>query len=133
MDSLIQVIEKSNRPAVLVYLGDHGENLLDDERNMFLHGTYSGSEYEYHVPLFVWTSEAYRQAHEDKIAAMQGNKKKVMTTMTLFDSLLDLGDIAYSQADSTQVISSAAMQADSLLYGLDANLNPFQLGRMIRP
>lgn len=133
LDSLIQVIEKSNRPAVLVYLGDHGENLLDDERNMFLHGTYSGSKYEYHVPLFVWTSEAYRQAHEDKIAAMQGNKKKVMTTMTLFDSLLDLGDIAYSQLDSTQVISSAAMQADSLLYGLDANLNPFRLGRMIRP
>jgi glucan phosphoethanolaminetransferase (alkaline phosphatase superfamily) len=53
IDAVIRLLEQTGRPDVLVYVGDHGENLLDDEKNMLMHGTYYGSKYEYHVPLFV--------------------------------------------------------------------------------
>lgn len=122
IELVIRELEATNRPAVLVYIGDHGENLLDDERNMFLHGTYGGSEYEYHVPLFVWTSPQYAQAHPKKIQAMCDNTKKCFSTMVIFHSLLDLGDIHYTQLDSTLTISSPALQSDSIVYGLDANM-----------
>ena len=122
IELVIRELENTNRPAVLVYLGDHGENLLDDDRNMFLHGTYSGSEYEYHVPLFVWASPEYKQLFPEKLQAMLKNTGKCFSTMTIFHSLLDLGEISYAQLDSTQSIVRPTLQTDSVIYGLDANM-----------
>lgn len=127
INSVITELEKTQRPVVLVYVGDHGENLLDDDRNMFMHGTFSGSHYEYHVPLFVWTSETYRRQHPEKVSAMQENTNKKMSTMYIFHSLLHLGDIHYQNLDSTMCIDSPEMYAAPEIYGLDANLKPYIL------
>lgn len=138
IDRVIRELEATGRPCVLVYLGDHGENLLDDERNMFLHGTFAGSLYEYHVPLFVWTSDSYRRRYPKQVAAMRGNQDKWMSTMNIFHSLLDLGDIHYaptsgeatSSASGTTSseatsIASPEMTSRDIIYGLDANMQPF--------
>ena len=122
IDCVIRELEATGRPAVLVYVGDHGENLLDDERYMFLHGTFAGSKYEYHVPLFVWTSQSYREQHPQQIEAMKNNTRKCTSTMTLFHSLLDLGDISYPQLDSTLLFSQPTLQSQSTIYGFDANM-----------
>jgi len=122
IDCVIRELEATGRPAVLVYVGDHGENLLDDERYMFLHGTFSGSKYEYHVPLFVWTSRSYREQHPQQMEAMINNTRKCTSTMTLFHSLLDLGDISYPQLDSTLLFSQPTLQSQSTIYGFDANM-----------
>lgn len=122
IDQVIRELEATGRPAVLVYVGDHGENLLDDERNMFLHGTFSGSKYEYHVPLFVWASPEYREQHQDKWNAMQANTSKCVSTMTLFHSLLDLGDLTFPQIDSTLLITQPTLLAQPTIYGFDANM-----------
>jgi len=122
IELVLRELEATGRSAVLVYVGDHGENLLDDERNMFLHGTYGGSEYEYHVPLFVWTSPQYARLYPKKIQTMRNNTKKCFTTMTIFHSLLDLGNIYYEQLDSTQSIVRTTLCSDSIIYGLDANM-----------
>lgn len=125
IDRVIAEIEQTGRPAVVVYVGDHGENLLDDSRNMFMHGTFTGSYYEYHVPLFVWTSDAYRQAYPQKVEAMQANSKSLISTMYLFHSLLDLGGISYTDLDTTTSIAHPAMQPRHEVYGIDANMQPF--------
>ena len=122
IDQVIRELETTGRPAVLIYVGDHGENLLDDERNMFLHGTYSGSKYEYHVPLFVWASDTYVKSHRTKWNAMQANTSKCFSTMTLFHSLLDLGDITYSQLDSTLLFTEPTLVSQPVIYGFDANM-----------
>ena len=122
IDRVIRELEATGRPAVLVYVGDHGENLLDDERNMFLHGTYSGSKYEYHVPLFVWASDSYIRQHKNKWNAMQANTSKCFSTMTLFHSLLDLGDLHYAQLDSTLLFTEPTLVSQPVIYGFDANM-----------
>lgn len=127
IDRVISELEQMGRPAVLVYVGDHGENLLDDERNMFMHGTFSGSFYEYHVPLFVWTSERYRRLHPETVAALGENRGKKLSTMYLFHSLLDLGGVDYANIDSTRCIGRQSMQAAPVVYGLDANMHPFEI------
>ena len=127
IDAVIAELEASRRPVVLVYVGDHGENLFDDERNMFLHGTFAGSEYEYHVPLFVWTSTAYEQEHPTEVQALKDNKAKYFTTMNIFHSLLNLGSIDYNKYDPNHSFSSPQMVSDSILYGLDANLQMMEL------
>ena len=123
LDSLIEILEESGRPAVMVYVGDHGENLMDDERHMLLHGTYAGSVWEYHVPLFVWMSEEYQSMYSDKMTTLRENKSKKMTTMYLFHSLLHLGGIRYRHIDLNRCIDSPAMEAQDTIYTIDANMN----------
>ena len=123
LDSLIEILEESGRPAVMVYVGDHGENLMDDERHMLLHGTYAGSVWEYHVPLFVWMSEEYQSMYPDKMTTLRENKSKKMTTMYLFHSLLHLGGIRYRHIDLNRCIDSPAMEAQDTIYTIDANMN----------
>lgn len=125
IDAVIRELEKTGRDCILVYVGDHGENLLDDKRNMFLHGTFAGSQYEYHVPLLVWTSDGYRRHHTDKVDALRANQSKQMSTMYLFHSLLDLAGISYRDLQLNQCIARPEMQVSDIVYGLDANMQPF--------
>ena len=127
LDSLIQILEESGRPAVMVYVGDHGENLMDDERHMLLHGTYAGSVYEYHVPLFIWMSDEYKSLYPEKMESLQANTYKKMTTMYLFHSLLHLGGIRYRHIDLDKCIDSPAMEAQDTIYTIDANMNAVPL------
>ena len=122
LSDLIKTIESNKRPAVILYVSDHGENLLDDENNMMLHGSYEGSYYEYHVPLLVWTSDAYIEKYPEKIEQLQKNKKVKQTTMTVFHTLIELGDMYYADFDPTLSICNELLQHQDTVYGLDANL-----------
>ena len=55
----------------MMYVSDHGENLLDDERMLFLHATYAGSIYEYHVPMFIWYSDSYGELYPEHIEQLK--------------------------------------------------------------
>lgn len=129
VDTVISMIEQTNRSAVLVYVGDHGENLLDDERNMFLHGTYQNSKYESHVPLFVWMSDKYQLRYPEQATAVKSNTHKTFSTMTLFHSLLELGQVPYSGIDTTESFANPALTNHDVLYGLDANLKMMEIER----
>ena len=122
IDSTICMLDAQNKPAVLIYIGDHGENLLDDERHLFLHATYQGSVYEYHVPLFVWTSDEYRNLHPGFEQNLLNNKSKSITSMVLFHSLMEAGNISYPLWEASMSIFNPQLRSDSVLYGLDANL-----------
>lgn len=122
LDSTISVLNATGQPCVLLYIGDHGENLLDDDRNLILHGTYSGSAYEYHVPMFVWYSDTYRQLHPDKIARLQQHKTCKTSSMMLFNTLLDLGDIHYRTQTACQSMAAEQFCIENVIQGLDANM-----------
>ena len=47
----------------MVYTSDHGEDIFDDARHLFLHASPLPSFWQLHVPLVVWTSSDYRQRH----------------------------------------------------------------------
>lgn len=122
IDSLINIIDATNRPAIFLYVGDHGENLMDDERLMLLHGSYSGSAWEYHVPMFIWTSPEYQKLHPDKWQTIKENKSRKISTMNIFHSMIDMADIEYDNLDKTKCIDSPSLVADTISWGLDANL-----------
>ncbi|MGN0187563.1 MAG: phosphoethanolamine transferase [Paludibacteraceae bacterium] len=122
LDSTISILEATDLPCVLLYIGDHGENLLDDDRNLMLHGTYGGSAYEYHVPMFVWYSDNYRQTYPDKIARLQQHTTCKTSSMILFNTLLDFGDIDVDNIDCRRSLASEHFEPDTAIYGLDANM-----------
>lgn len=112
--SLIQWADSLRRPAVILYIADHGESFWDDERGLSLHGSYSVSQAEYHVPMVVWYSEEYALSHADKVATMQRNRSVPVSSQVVFYSLLDMADLT-EVVDSTHSICSPALQAQPLV------------------
>ena len=107
LSELINYVDSLNRPAAILYTSDHGESFWDDERKLSLHGSYQISEYEYHVPLFVWCSEEFRLRHPDKVSNLYANSRKIVSSDVVFHTLLDLADIR--SIDSTRSICSHAL------------------------
>lgn len=91
--SLIQLLDSTGRCACLIYMPDHGENLCDDERKLWVHGSYDGSEWEYHVPLIVWFSDEFQQRYPEKVVALKANKDKQLSARVLFYTLCDMADL----------------------------------------
>ena len=105
LHSLIQYMDSLDRPAIMMYMADHGESFWDCERKLSLHGSYGISEYEYHVPLLVWYSEEYAARYPRKVQAMRQNKTTPVSSDVVFYSLLDIAGIE-DVVDSTRSICS---------------------------
>lgn len=103
LNSLIAYMDSLQRPAVMVYISDHGESFWDDERKLSLHSSYQLSEAEYHVPMFVWYSDEYAALHPHKAETLKANKTKQISSDVVFYSMLDLADIN-GIVDSTRSI-----------------------------
>lgn len=124
VDSVINLFEQTERPVVLIYMADHGENLMDDERHAILHGQGLGTVYEYHVPLFVWASEAYKQRYPERWTALRANRSKLISTMNIYHTLLDLGSVDMPTVQQEKSLASPLLEADSVVYKLDGDLRP---------
>ncbi len=127
LDSTISLLAQSDQPSLLLYIGDHGENLLDDSRHLLLHGTYNGSMYEYHVPMIVWYSDSYEKMNPQKVANLRKHKGCKTSSMVLFGTLLDVGNICYPALDHTPSLAAPNFAPDTIVYGLDANLQVMKI------
>lgn len=109
LHSLIGELRDGGVTGGLLYTSDHGENIFDDERGLFLHASPRPSMYELHVPLLVWLSESYRERHPERVASLEGNtRKRVLTSASVFHTMLDIAGIATPvRADSLSVASPA--------------------------
>lgn len=129
LDSVLVTLEETGRPVSLLYVADHGENLLDDEEHLFLHGQGKGTIYEYHVPCFVWASEAYKERYPERWKTMQRNHSKQISTMSVFHTLLDLGGVSLSSYEPEMSFASPHLRPETIAYKLDGNLRlmPFSV------
>ena len=57
--------------SALLYCADHGEDILDDRRERFLHASPTTTAYQLYVASLAWFSDAYRQNFPDKAAAAE--------------------------------------------------------------
>lgn len=127
IDSVISLVEQTERPAVVLYVSDHGENLLDDDNHRIFHGQVSNSLYEYHVPMFVWASPAWKERHPEMVSAMQNNSQKRMSTMNLFHTILSLTQVSIPQAEQERSAASEHFIPDSVTWLLSPDLRPVRL------
>lgn len=110
----IQILQQQNGICGLVYISDHGENLLDDERNLVAHSSYEGTIHEAHVPCFVWLNDAFRQTYPDKVAALETNIKKQVQSDVLFYSLADMGALDKIVDTKKSIFSPELQPADTI-------------------
>jgi glucan phosphoethanolaminetransferase (alkaline phosphatase superfamily) len=120
--SLIKQMQADSIQASLVYTSDHGEDIYDDSRRLFLHASPCPSYYQVHVPFLVWMSDAYREAHPATYAAARSNMNMLVSSSTsFFYTALDLAGIKSPRRDDTHSVVSPDYKMPELLYLNDHN------------
>lgn len=105
---LVAMLKHTGAVSAMLYTADHGENIFDDNRGLFLHASPIPSYYELHVPFIVWLSDAYRATWPSVYAAMLSNRQKpVASSASVFHTMLSLSGISTPYlADSLSVASN---------------------------
>ncbi|MCG2584844.1 phosphoethanolamine transferase [Massilia sp. TS11] len=93
LSQVIGQLKSAPVSSVLLFVADHGQTLYDNSCNLAFHG--HNTQYEFHIPGFVWYSDAYQSRYPDKIEQLQRHQKARLATENVFHTLLDLADIRY--------------------------------------
>jgi len=118
----IHKLDSLKAVSALVYVADHGENLFDTAENVVMHGGSKFTEYDLHVPFFVWTSGEYNRQYPEKVENLIQNKDKRLTSDCIFYSFLDMANITFPEQILTKSIASEYLQEDSVRYMIDTNM-----------
>jgi glucan phosphoethanolaminetransferase (alkaline phosphatase superfamily) len=86
-------LKDTRQMASLVYVADHGQTLYDGTCKQAFHG--HNTQFEFHVPAFVWYSDQYQQRFPDKVGQLLRHRKARLATENVFHTLLDMADIRY--------------------------------------
>ena len=89
LGSIIEMMKKRGGVAALVYTSDHGEDIFDDDRRMFLHASPIPSYYQLHVPLIFWASDEYVSNYGAEWATLEKNRGQAVSgSKELFHTIL---------------------------------------------
>ena len=108
--------------SAMLYTSDHGENIFDDNRNLFLHAAPKASDYELHVPFIIWTSQGFDKKYPKVVKALADNHtKQVQTSLSVFHTLLSIGGIQTRYRQDEHSVASELYHPGRLLYLDDHN------------
>ncbi len=108
---VVDRLNREQRPALMLYVSDHGENLFDDERGLFMHALPTRSRHDLDVPLLVWGNAAYRQAFGPRMQTLREHLQEKIGHVDVFPTLLDLGRVDWAGARPEDSFASAAYVA----------------------
>ncbi|MGI9419487.1 MAG: phosphoethanolamine transferase [Geminicoccaceae bacterium] len=115
LSEIIARLQSAGAIASMLYVSDHGENLLDDEREILGHNF--GTKYDFSIPLILWYSDEYFEAHPEKIENALGRVAQKLGTSNIFDSLADIADLRFeSFREENSFLSSSFMESPRIVY-----------------
>ena len=103
--------------SAMLYTSDHGENIFDDERCLFLHAAPKASDYELHVPFIIWTSDGFSKQYPNILKALGENRsKQVQSNLSAFHTMLGIGGIQTRYRQDEYSVASGKYHPTKLLY-----------------
>ena len=103
--------------SAMLYTSDHGENIFDDERSLFLHAAPKASDYELHVPFIIWTSDGFTKQYPNIWKALEENRtKQVQSSLSAFHTMLGIGGILTRYRQDEYSVASEKYHPVKLLY-----------------
>ena len=103
--------------SAMLYTSDHGENIFDDGRSLFLHAAPKASDYELHVPFIIWTSAGFSKQYPDILKALGENRsKQVQSSLSAFHTMLGIGGILTRYRQDEYSVASEKYHPVKLLY-----------------
>ena len=118
---IIEQLTAHGGSAAMVYTSDHGEDIFDDARHLFLHASPFPSFWQLHVPLIVWTSPTYRQRHGAITSALDANRHKAAESNSVFHTLLTMGGVTTSYRNDSLSLASPTYTSHRRLFIDDDN------------
>ena len=103
--------------SAMLYTSDHGENIFDDERCLFLHAAPKASDFELHVPFIIWTSDGFSKQYPNILKALGENRsKQVQSSLSAFHTMLGIGGILTRYRLDEYSVASGKYHPTELLY-----------------
>lgn len=93
LSELSKILVQSGKPASYLFISDHGEDIMDDDRNRFLHASPNPTYYQLRVPLLMWFSEKYKSTYPQKYQQAKENQLKPIASNVVFHTFVDLANI----------------------------------------
>ncbi len=93
LSQVIGTLKDAKQLTSMMYVADHGQTLYDKTCDLAFHG--HNTQFEFHVPAFVWYSEQYQERYPEKVTQLHRLRKKRLATENMFHTLLDMGNIRY--------------------------------------
>lgn len=118
---IIEQLTAHGGSAAMVYTSDHGEDIFDDARHLFLHASPFPSFWQLHVPLIVWTSPTYRQRHGAITSTLDANRHKAAESNSVFHTLLTMGGVTTSYRNDSLSLASPFYTSHRRLFIDDHN------------
>jgi glucan phosphoethanolaminetransferase (alkaline phosphatase superfamily) len=93
----IDSLEQRKGRSALIYASDHGENLLDDERQLLGHAL--GTAYDLPTAALIWVSDELARSRPQQMQALRAHSKAKLSLSNLPHSMLDLAGIQTRELD----------------------------------
>jgi glucan phosphoethanolaminetransferase (alkaline phosphatase superfamily) len=127
IDTVIGMTEKKNACSSVFFISDHGEDLLDDSREKFTHGSGPPSIYVAHIPLFIWYSDKLKETFPEKIKCLYIHKDRKTGTENIFPSLADMASLKFPSLDTTKsILNPAFTDSRQKIMGGDAKVYEYE-------
>lgn len=122
LSRLVGMLQQLNADAAMLYTSDHGEDIFDDSRHLFLHASPVPSYYQMHVPFLVWMSDSYLQAYPALSEAAEANKhKNISSSASFFHTMLQLGGVETPYRNDSLSVINALFEEKARVYLNDHN------------
>jgi glucan phosphoethanolaminetransferase (alkaline phosphatase superfamily) len=131
--SIIDMLSQSGRPSALVYTSDHGEDIYDDERNLYLHASPWPSYYQLHTPLLFWFSQGYDQLYPQRTSLVAKHRKDPVQSDCIFPTMLTLGGITTNIRQDTLSLASPSYRIKAQRHYINDHNCSVTLDRCLEP
>lgn len=119
---IIDLLKSTQKPAVMLFTSDHGEDIFDDSRGRFLHASPIPTYHQLNVPYVVWASQAWRQSYGEQWQQLIAHQAQpVSSGMLTFHTLLDLSGLRCALFRSDFSLANPGFKAPARLYVNDHN------------
>ena len=119
---VIHLLKEQKVDAAMLYTSDHGEDIFDDNRHLFLHASPVPSYYQLHVPFLLWTSGSYQAAYpEIQEAASMNRQKNISSSVSFFQTMMELAGIETPYRNDSLSVASPLYTEKPRVYLNDHN------------
>lgn len=120
--SVIDKLKETGAVASMLYLPDHGEDIMDDDRHRFLHASPLPTYYQLHIPLLIWFSDEYNNRYPESMRNALRHRSAPISTKAAFHTMLDLAGIFTPYFDPVFSVVSSGFAPRKRSYLNDHNL-----------
>ncbi|WP_455498671.1 sulfatase-like hydrolase/transferase [Coprobacter sp.] len=120
--SIIDRLKSTGAVTGMLYLPDHGEDIMDDDRHRFLHASPCPTYYQLHIPLLIWFSDEYNEQYPETMRNAFLHSSAPISTRAVFHTMLDLAGISTPHFDSVYSVVNSGFEPRKRSYLNDHNL-----------